>query len=144
MILLTKTIGGEDDGHGTVNLASDWAQCLIHLSDSFVGAFLALAFLKKHLGTHPAYIRMVESINQELLHVQLMQSWGHMVSSHGPGNLSTFNPHKLRDICLGLCRYFYLPVSLVLYYLQQDTAENLKASHAITNEMAVYYQSQND
>ncbi|QKX59060.1 uncharacterized protein TRUGW13939_06190 [Talaromyces rugulosus] len=71
--------------------------------DSFVGAFLALAFLKKHLGTHLAYILMVESINQELLHVQPMQSWGHM-----------------------------------------DTAENLKASHAITNEMAVYYQSQND
>lgn len=67
-----------------------------------------------------------------------------MVSSHGPGNMSTFCPHKLRDTSLGISGYFYLPFALVLHYLQLDTAGILRFSRAITNELAVYYRSQSD
>lgn len=112
--------------------------------DSFVGIFLALGFLKKHLGDHPGYVAMVECIHAELLHVQLFQSWDHMVASHGPGNTSTFCEHKLRDISLGISGYYYIPVALMLHYLGADGRENLDASRAVTDELAVYYQSQND
>ncbi|KAJ5954062.1 farnesyl-pyrophosphate synthetase [Penicillium viridicatum] len=112
--------------------------------DTFVGAFLALAFLKKRFQNHPAYLDMVGSINHEILFLQLYQSFDTMVANQGPGNVSTFCAHKLRDMSLGLCGYYYLPIALVLHYAGCASPENLRRTREITNEMAVYYQSQND
>ncbi|EFW99779.1 farnesyl-pyrophosphate synthetase [Grosmannia clavigera kw1407] len=112
--------------------------------DTFVATFLALAFLKKHLDQKKAYIGMVESINREILYVQLYQSFDTMVANQGPGNVSTFCEHKLRDISLGLCGYFFLPFSLMLHYLGQGTPDNLRQTREITDEISIYYQAQND
>lgn len=112
--------------------------------DSFVGAFVALAFLKKQLGKHPAYLDMVESINHEILFVQLYQSFEATIASHGPGNVGTFCSHKLRDRLLGLSGYFYLPLSLILHWLGRASPENLDETRKITDQLAIYFQSQND
>lgn len=99
--------------------------------------------LKKHFRQHPAYVEMIELLQNVSFQVELGQTYDMLVATR---DLESFNIETHNGIATHKtsCYSFYLPVALALFYTGRSSARNLYQARNILLSMGRYFQVQDD
>ncbi|CAG9950215.1 unnamed protein product [Clonostachys rosea f. rosea IK726] len=99
--------------------------------------------LKKHFRQHPAYVDMIELLQNVSFQVELGQTYDMLVATQ---DLESFNLETYNGIATHKTSYysFYLPVALALLYTGRSSARNLDQARNILLSMGRYFQVQDD
>ncbi|KAK7219550.1 hypothetical protein V2G26_007553 [Clonostachys chloroleuca] len=99
--------------------------------------------LKKHFRQHPAYVEMIELLQNVSFQVELGQTYDMLVATR---DLESFNIETHNGIATHKtsCYSFYLPVALALFYTGRSSARNLDQARNILLSMGRYFQVQDD
>ena len=119
---------------------------MIAINDAIIINTSIFIILKKRFRSHPAYVDLIELLNEVTFQTELGQMCDLITAPEDNVDLNNFSLDKFNFIVVYKTAYysFYLPFALALHYLQLATPQNLKQAHDILIPMGQYFQAQDD
>ncbi|KAI9040421.1 putative DNA repair protein [Aspergillus affinis] len=119
---------------------------LLAINDGTMLHSCIFMLLKSRFRSHPAYIQLVELLNETTFQTVLGQLCEMSTAPQETVDLNKFSMERYLCIVRHKTAYysFFLPVALALYYLQYATSENLRQTQEILLYMGEYFQIQDD
>ena len=119
---------------------------MIAINDAMMINTSIFILLKKRFRSHPAYVDLIELLNEVTFQTELGQLCDLITAPEDNVDLNNFTMEKFTFIVIYKTAYysFYLPFALALHYLELATPLNLKQAHDILIPMGQYFQAQDD
>jgi farnesyl diphosphate synthase len=115
------------------------------VSDAFILNFCIYYLLKLHLKGHPAYIDLVEYIQENSFLTEIGQSGDHLIASKGRSGFDGFTMENYDFIITHKGGHFYTMGAMVaLIYLELGTPTNVKQILDVALAFGKYAQVQDD
>jgi farnesyl diphosphate synthase len=119
---------------------------MIAINDAFMLEASMYILLRHYFRDHPAYLPMLELLQETTLQTELGQLCDLLTSTEDRVDLANFSLDKYSFIVIYKTAYysFFLPVALALHQLNIATPENLRQAEAILIPLGEYFQVQDD